>query len=191
LNHTRDLDAVVTKRVLGELKFNSVVEFGCGTGKNTRLFAKLGQRVLALDSSSAMIAEAKKKVRSGNVSFAIADISKMWPVADNTADLISCNLILEHVRDLNKVFSEASRCLRKHGRFFVCELHPYRQMEGKKATFSLEGRKVTIQAFQHHISEFLKAATKADCELVVMEEWWHKKDEHEPPRLLSMIFVKR
>jgi malonyl-CoA O-methyltransferase len=190
-NLTRDLDALVTKRVLGKLKFDSVIEFGCGTGKNTRLFAKIGKKVVALDTSPAMIGEAKKKLRSRNVTFAIADISKAWPVADRSTDLVSCNLILEHVRDLNRVFSEASRSLRKRGRFFVCELHPYRQMDGKKATFSVDGKKVTIRAFQHHVSEFLTAARDAGFELSELKEWWHKKDKHEPPHLLSVIFVKR
>ncbi len=35
LNKTRDLDLVATNENLGCMKFQSVLEVGCGTGKNT------------------------------------------------------------------------------------------------------------------------------------------------------------
>ena len=39
-NRTRDLDAEVTRRALAGNRFRSVVEVGCGTGKNTTLRAQ-------------------------------------------------------------------------------------------------------------------------------------------------------
>jgi len=41
-NATRDLDQVVTGRVLGKWRFESIIEIGCGTGKNTVLLSRLG-----------------------------------------------------------------------------------------------------------------------------------------------------
>src|SRR5712692_9637188 len=54
-NRTRDLDQQVTRDTLGNLSFKSILEIGCGTGKNTALLARIGGKVLALDFSEAMI----------------------------------------------------------------------------------------------------------------------------------------
>src|SRR5258708_30297416 len=96
-NLTRDLDQIVTRQMLGRLRCRSILEIGCGTGKNTALLATIGDRVRAFDFSGGMIAQAKEKVRSENVSFAVADITNPWPCEHRSADLVACNLVLAHV----------------------------------------------------------------------------------------------
>jgi len=81
-NLTRDLDQQVTVTVLGSLRFESVLEIGCGTGKNTALLAGIARRVHAIDRSAAMIARAKEKSPFDNVIFTVADISQPWPCRD-------------------------------------------------------------------------------------------------------------
>ena len=61
-NRTRDLDGEVTRKVLGELAFRTVVEIGCGTGKNTDFLAARAERILALDFSPRMLGVAREKV---------------------------------------------------------------------------------------------------------------------------------
>src|SRR5437660_1778424 len=93
VNATRDLDQVVTRRVLGLLQVESIIEIGCGTGKNTRFFSELGERVQAMDFSTGMLAKAKENLgQTSNVTFSVADITKRWPCADQSAGLVSCNL---------------------------------------------------------------------------------------------------
>jgi len=50
-NLTRDLDQKVTREELADLHFNSILEIGCGTGKNTAFLAQIGAHVHALDFS--------------------------------------------------------------------------------------------------------------------------------------------
>src|SRR5256885_13897989 len=69
-NLTRDLDQAVTKNTLASLHCKSVLELGCGTGKNTALLAEIGERICAIDFSRSMIERAKDKLRLDNVSFA-------------------------------------------------------------------------------------------------------------------------
>jgi len=47
-NLTRDLDRVVTRKILAHRRCRSILEIGCGTEKNTILLAEIGERVLAL-----------------------------------------------------------------------------------------------------------------------------------------------
>jgi malonyl-CoA O-methyltransferase len=189
-NLTRDLDQQVLRQALADLHFKSILEVGCGTGKNTSFLARIGESVHALDFSEGMIAKAREKVTAQNVTFSIADLTRKWPGEDASYDLIVCNLVLEHIEDLSFIFSEAFRVLKKAGRFLIDELHPFRQYEGKKATFTRGAEATEIPAFVHHISDFTNSASNNGLTLVKLDEWWHAADQNKPPRLVSFLFEK-
>jgi ubiquinone/menaquinone biosynthesis C-methylase UbiE len=189
-NLTRDLDSTVTRSLLANRRFDSILELGCGTGKNTVFFAEIGAKVHALDFSNGMIEKAREKVKAGNVRFEAADLTKRWPCEDEAYDLISCNLVLEHIEDLSHIFSEAARTLRTGRSFLVNELHPFKQYGGTKARFERAGKTVEVEAFVHHISDFIGAASANGLKLVNLNEHWHEEDGGKPPRLVSFIFEK-
>ena len=189
-NLTRDLDQQVMREVLADLRFHSILEIGCGTGKNTAFLAHVGAHVHALDFSQGMIEKAKEKVKAENVRFEMADLTQRWPSEDQAYDLIVCNLVLEHIEDLSFIFSEAFRALEQGGKFFVNELHPFRQYEGKQARFAQGESEIEVPAFVHHISHFTNAASKNGLKLVKLDEHWHPEDENKPPRIVSFVFEK-
>lgn len=189
-NLTRDLDQIVTKEILMRKRCKSVVEIGCGTGKNTLLLSQIAQTVYAVDFSAAMIEKAKEKVNSVNVTFITADITNQWICSNESIDLITCNLVLEHIKDLSKIFSEASRVLVPGGYFFICELHPFRQYLGTQANFQRNQEVIEIPAFIHHLSDFFQAAKNYGFRLEDFNEWWHEQDQNKPPRLVSFLFKK-
>ena len=190
-NTTRDLDQVAIGRALGKLHFKSIIEAGCGSGKNTLVLARIGGNVRALDFSAGMLAKAREKLgHLPNVSFSVADITKRWPCARQSADLVTCNLVLEHVRDLSPVFSEAARALVKGGWLFISELHPSRQYLGTVANYRRGGQTTRIPAFIHHLTDFLESARNSGFTLKTLQEWWHEKDEGKPPRLVTFVFER-
>ena len=189
-NLTRDLDEIVTRETLANLRCSSILEIGCGTGKNTALLARLGRQVSAIDFSVGMIEKAREKISLDNVRFGVADITQPWPGKDQSVDLVVCNLVLEHISDLAFIFAEASRVLGDVGRFFVSELHPFRQYQGTQARFQRQQERTLIPAFVHHISDFVDAAAANKLALAGMKEWWHQEDKDKPPRLVSFMFVK-
>ena len=189
-NLTRDLDQKVTRESLANLHFDSILEIGCGTGKNTIFLAQIGAHVHALDFSEGMIEKAREKVEAESVKFSVADLTQKWPCEDQSYDLIVCNLVLEHIENLSFIFSESFRVLTEKGRFLVNELHPFRQYEEKKARFD-KGEGVTeIPAFVHHISDFVNTASNNGLRLVKLNEWWHEADQGKPPRIISFLFEK-
>jgi len=190
-NATRDLDRTVLARVLGDSRFESIIEAGCGTGKNSELLSRLGGTVMALDFSAGMLAQAKAKLaQRPGVTFSLTDVTQRWPCADQSANLVTCNLILEHMAHLSPVFSEAARALVKSGWFFVCELHPFRQYQGTLANFRRGKQTIQIPGFVHHISDFLETAERYGFSLKSLQEWWHEKDTGKPPRLVSLLFER-
>ena len=189
-NLTRDLDQAVTRSRLGSQRFDSILEIGCGTGKNTVFLAEIGRRVEAVDFSEGMIEKAKEKVRKENVRFSLMDITHPWHFGDRAFDLIVCSLVLEHIQDLSHVFAEAARTLQPGAMFFINELHPFRQYDGKKARFFRNEEKIEVDAFVHHISDFLRAAEANGFALAKLEEYWHEADTGKPPRILSLAFER-
>jgi len=189
-NLTRDLDQEVTREVLADLHFDSVLELGCGTGKNTIFLSQIGTNVHAVDFSQGMIEKAKEKVQAKNVVFSIMDITQSWLFDDRSFDLTICNLVLEHIQDMSFIFSEASRVLQNKGRFFINELHPFRQYDGKKARFSRDVETIEVDAFMHHISDFLNAATANAFTLIALNEYWHKEDQNKLLRIVSFMYEK-
>ena len=190
-NLTRDLDQRVVVELLSNLQFDSILEIGCGTGKNTVFLAQIGSIVYAVDFSTGMIEKAKEKVQADNIHFSIMDITKHWDFEDQFFDLIVCNLVLEHIQNLSFVFGEAARVLGPNGFFFINELHPFRQYDGKKARFLKDEKLIEVDAFVHHISDFVHAATENGLALTKLNEYWHEADQNKLPRILSLLFERR
>lgn len=61
-NKTRDLEAVALRKSLAGLSFESVLEIGCGTGKNTMWLMERAKSITCVDFSSEMINKAKEKL---------------------------------------------------------------------------------------------------------------------------------
>ena len=190
INRTRDLDAEVTRRTLKGRHFSSILEIGCGTGKNTEFLAEIGDAVLAFDFSEMMLAKARQKVTASHVRFAWADITQPWNCANASIDLITCNLVLEHIQDLNHIFAQAERTLHNGGVFLINELHPFKQYGGTKARFERGENIIEVDVFIHHISEFIHTAEKNGLKLLKLDEVWHEDDAGKPPRLISFVFGK-
>lgn len=190
-NRTRDLDEQVTRAALGAHHFASVLEIGCGTGKNTALLAAISEQVLALDFSEGMLALARQKVTAAHVNFQQADLTQPWPCPADSVQLVIGNLVLEHIEDLSHIFTEAARVLQVGGCFFLSELHPMRQYEGTQANFRQGEVTTTIPAFVHHLADFVTAAETAGLMSIEFREWWHAEDEGKPPRLVTFLFEKR
>ena len=187
-NLTRDLDQRATQDALADLGCEDIMELGCGTGKNTALLTRIGRRILALDFSPGMLSQAKAKIDSEQVFFVVADLTKPWPCRNESFELIVCNLVLEHIENIDAIFSEVSRALKPGGSFFLSELHPFRQYKGTKANFRTEEEAIEIHAFVHHLSDFTEAARMNGLVLRRMKEWWHEEDQNKVPRLVSFMF---
>jgi len=192
-NATRDLDGVVLRRSGIALRGRDVLEVGCGTGKNTAWLAGESSSVIAMDFSEGMLARARTRATSPNVRFVAHDVRDAWPIASDSVDVVTCNLVLEHVRALSPIFDETVRVLRSGGHLFISELHPYRQLLGGQARFTHEhsGETTLVPAFQHSVSEFINAGLAAGLQLRALGE--HLEDGapgDAPPRLLTLRFER-
>ena len=188
INPTRDLDKVVTQKSLSNLNFSNVLELGCGSGKNTEWLITKADKLVGLDFSSRMLDLARKKIYSKNVSFICADLNRKWPVNNNSFDLATINLTLEHIKILDHIFNSLFIKLTKGGKCFVCELHPEKQLAGSKARFQDNGTEIVLDVFQHSELDYVQSAEKAGFSLLAKRDWYD--DGKDLPRLISFLFEK-
>ena len=189
-NKTRDLDRKATIETLSKYEFENVLELGCGTGKNTEWLITKAKFIIGLDFSQEMLNKAKSKINSDKVRFQLADLKKPWNIENNFANLITCSLTLEHIKDLDFIFNQAYEKIKSGGKFFISELHPARQYLGSKAKYETENGIEELEVYVHHLSEYLQAAERNSFKLVKINEWFDNQPENEVPRLISFVFLK-
>jgi malonyl-CoA O-methyltransferase len=189
VNKTRDLEQAAAKYLLDTADFSTVIELGCGTGKNTSWIAEKSRQLLAVDFSEEMMNVARRKINATHVQFLQADITKPWNFGKAT--LITCSLVLEHIKDLDFIFQQVADTLEKDGCFYVCELHPYKQLQASRARFEHEGKLIELEYFVHHTSDFFNAAQKSQLNCIQLQEWFDDHDRTAIPRLISFLLQKK
>jgi len=190
-NKTRDLEGFSLRKTLSNIQFDSCLEIGCGTGKNTEWLISKANKILAVDLSNEMLAKAKTKIQSNNVEFIQADINNEWNFAHNRQfDLVVFSLVLEHIDNLDSVFEKTSKAVNDNGYVYIGELHPFKQYNGTKARFETENGLQIVPCFNHNISDFTTAAKNHGFTLVGLEEFFDNNDRTNIPRILTLLFKK-
>jgi ubiquinone/menaquinone biosynthesis C-methylase UbiE len=189
-NKTRDLEAKALRDILSTVSFNTVLEIGCGTGKNTEWLLQKSVHITAVDLSEEMLSKAKAKILSEKVEFIQVDINGEWDFTGKTFDLISFSLVLEHIENLDHIFKEVYKKLNDEGFVYIGELHPFKQYTGSKARFETEEGLQIVQCYSHNISDFIQSAKKYGLKLVALDEYFDKDDKTSIPRVLNLLFQK-
>ncbi|MFZ0452429.1 MAG: class I SAM-dependent methyltransferase [Ignavibacteriaceae bacterium] len=189
-NKTRDLEAKALRITLENFKFNNCLEIGCGTGKNTEWLITKSRNITAIDLSEEMLARAKEKIKTINVKFIRADITKDWNFTKDRYDLISFSLVLEHIENLERIFKEAAMVINPGGYIYIGELHPFKQYLGTKARFETEKGTEVLTCFNHNISDFTRSAKKYGFEIIDINEFFDNDDRTGIPRIIAFVLRK-
>lgn len=167
------LEQPLVRDSIGEIRGRHVLDLGCGTGRHTEWIARSDPaRLVAVDFSPGMLAEARRKVDSPRVEFVQHDLHEPLPLEDATFDLVVSGLVLEHLRDLRAFFGEVRRVVRPHGRAVVSAMHPAMWERGSRARFRdpATGRRVAPGSLSHSLDDFVTAALDAGLGFEAIEE---------------------
>lgn len=113
----------------------TVGDLGCGTGQMTAALAPFVARVIAVDTSAAMLQAAKKRLQGfENVELRRGDLESL-PIDDGRLDAATLALVLHHLAEPGRALAEVARVLRPGGRLLIVDMLPheregYRQQMG-------------------------------------------------------------
>jgi ubiquinone/menaquinone biosynthesis C-methylase UbiE len=112
-----------------------VGDLGCGTGQVSAALAPFVARVVAVDSSAAMLQAARKRLREfDNIDLRRGELEAL-PIDDERLDRAMLTLVLHHVPEPGHALAEVARTLKPGGRAIVVDMLPhdresYRQQMG-------------------------------------------------------------
>jgi SAM-dependent methyltransferase len=98
-----------------------ILDAACGNGRYSRFLLRHADPDAVLttfDLSPRMLHRARARLRSGRVSHAVADLTRL-PYADAAFDAIVCGWVLEHLPDPRPGLRELARVLQKGGKLLL------------------------------------------------------------------------
>jgi ArsR family transcriptional regulator len=102
-----------------------VGDLGCGTGAVSASLAPFVRRIIAVDASGPMLAEARRRLsHHANVDLRQGDLESL-PIEDRQLDRAVLHLVLHHLPDPARVLGEVARVLRPGGAVLVVDMMPH------------------------------------------------------------------
>ena len=161
---------------------NSILDIGCGDGKDAAYYQAHGYEVWGVDSSEAMIALAREKAQDEE-RFFCQDFRELRPQTFGPFDAITSRFALHYVDDIDRAYTVMARLLNPLGILAVITAHPFKdakfatKVRGHRSPivrYPLFGGKIIMEYPAHTLEEYLSPSFFRRFELLAIHE--------EPPR---------
>lgn len=134
-----------------------LLDAGCGTGR--RLAATNAAKVTGIDRSDEMLAIARARCPPP-IDLLQGDVRAL-PVADASADVTWCRLVIGHLPECRTAYRELARVTTVGGCVIVTDFHPDAHAAGHRRTFRVGGEVHEVEHYCHSLYEHLAAAGHA------------------------------
>jgi ubiquinone/menaquinone biosynthesis C-methylase UbiE len=139
---------------------SSLLELGCGSGRDSFFFAEHGNSVLATDFSKVAVEKNKKKYQSENLTFEVLNMSNKTSFENSSFDVIYSRLSLHYFPDIitKRIFKELYRLLKPSG--YVCFI-----CKSTEDPLFGKGKKIEKDMFEYngHIRHFFSEEYAREC----------------------------
>jgi len=102
---------------------NTILDIGCGTGRNLPLISKFADKIIGIDSSPKMIQLSDHICKKNNLNYElkISDIYQM-PFHNSSIDGVFANMVFHHIPEPLKAITEINRIISDNGKFILIDL---------------------------------------------------------------------
>ena len=161
------------EQIMNDVCSLRVLDAGCGTGRHAISLAQRGAKVTAMDFSEGMLARARSKPGSQAVEFVQHDLESPLPLSSQYFDRIVSGLVIDHINDLGRFFSELRRVCKPTGFVLITVMHPAMSLRGVQARFTDPdtGCLVLPASRTHAICDYVMAALEAGFAIRRMGEY--------------------
>ncbi len=145
-------DNIILKELISkiELKDKIIFDFGCGTGRNWPLLLdKNPIKVIGCDISQKMLYKLKEKYPNAEI-YKSKDLELQFLQA-NTCDTIISTLVIAHITDIEKMFSQWDRVLKNKSDIIITDFHPELLAKGGVRTFKKGRDLIAVENYFHSI----------------------------------------
>ena len=101
----------------------TVLDLGCGGGRNIEYFLTKADKVYGLDHSNTSVKMAseinKKAIDAGRCKILVGDVKNL-PFEDESIDIVTAFETIYFWNDIERCFKEIYRVLKKEGQFLIC-----------------------------------------------------------------------
>ena len=145
--------------LLSLVENQKIADLGCGTGDTLYSLAPFVTSLIGIDRSEEMLDLAKQHLQKYQVDFRHGHLEDL-PLEDNEIQTALCMLVMHHVSDVSKSFTEIERSLKPNGRLILLDISKHQQVEfqtnlgHKHLGFSKEDLLKYAQGF--HLDLFLE-----------------------------------
>ncbi len=147
--------------MMGNIKGKTALDVGCGAGRNIIKLAHKGAKVTGIDISPKIISEAQQRLHKKKIdaTLFVGNLTKLrFP--NETFDAIIASSVLDHIKNLEPVFKEFGRVLKKKGIFLYSGLHPDADIMLHAAWFTKNNTRYFLEEYSHSFEEIKQLARK-------------------------------
>ncbi len=122
-SRAEDYPGYITDFIKNNLKCNTILDAGCGTGKFINILESVSNKYIGIDLSKDQINKALTKSNKTNSQFIVSNLNNI-PLEDNSVDIIISEWVLGTIKDIeerDKCIEELKRVLKKDGRIYLIE----------------------------------------------------------------------
>lgn len=145
-------DNIILKELISNIKLADKVifDYGCGTGRIWPLLLdNKPKKIIGCDISQMMLHKLKEKYTNAEV-YKLKD-SKLSFLNDSTCDIVISTLVIAHIADIEKTFSQWERILKNKSDIIITDFHPKLLAKGGLRTFKKGRDLINIENYTHSI----------------------------------------
>jgi 2-polyprenyl-3-methyl-5-hydroxy-6-metoxy-1,4-benzoquinol methylase len=180
---------LVFDKIVSQLKKDTVLDVGAGTGRHSITLAKAGARVTAVEPNDGMLMRAKGKATAEGLDIEFLSGEVYHPLVDGRVfDLVLCCLVLSHVEDLNRAFAALAEHVSPDGHLVITDFHPLNLLVGMRTSYMHNETKYYVPNNIHLPSKYVGIARENGLGLVAFDECGEINGYPDMPATLVLVF---